>query len=636
MRNKLYALLFCITLFLSTSCNDYLDMEPDDRLTEEMVFNDYKRTQEWLAALYSTIPDPLMQYTREWGCTFLSDDAQIALPMGQFNDYWKRTVSFYQGSMNATLTPPARTDVWGDTYKQVRSAYIFMKNVKPLPAQGLTKEDVEQMKMEARFLITYYYTKMLELYGPFPLVTELISPDTPIADLMLARTPYEEILAWLDNEYKELAAFFPAHYEDSNTMTGRPTKGICLALRARLWLYAASPLFNGNDDYKDIKNPDGTPLFTQSYDAGKWKKAVDATREFLNLAESGEYELYIERYSKNGEIDPFLSFQNLFLKSQGNKEIIFVHPDAGNRVWYNAIGNPRGFAGNSGYYGSTQSMADAFFMKNGLSPISGYDAEGKPIINPESGYTEEGFTKEAIHYENTAYALADEKSTPGLIVNKGCYNMYANREPRFYITLWYHNEWHPKAKRTTDFMDGGQDGGPTHDAPQCGYLVRKGVNPEGDPRQSKVPYQPGIILRLGEFYLNYAEALNEYEPGNPEILKYVNLIRQRAGIPTYGTGANQIQPPTTQAGIRELIRKERRAEFGAEGDVRYNDIRRWKIAVDIFKDPIMGMNKFGKNNNDFYKRVSYTSRIVEKKFYLWPIYQNYIDNNSNLVQNLDW
>lgn len=636
MKNKLYILTFCTLLSFCISCNDYLDMEPDDRLTEEMVFNDYKRTQEWLAAIYNTVPDPMMQLTREWGCTFLSDDAQIALPMGQFNDYWKRTVSYYQGSMNPTFTPPDRTDVWGDVYKQVRSAYIFIINVKPLPTQGLMKEEVEQMKMEARFLIAYYYTKMLELYGPFPLVKELISSDAPITQLMMQRTPYDDIVTWLDNEYKELATFFPATYDDANSMTGRPNKGICLALRARLLLFAASPLFNGNDDYKDMKNPDGTFLFSQNYDSNKWELAADATREFLDLAESGIYELYVERHSKTGEIDPFLSFQNLFLKSQGNKEIVFVHPASGSIVWYNAIGNPRGFSGGSGYYGSTQSMADAFFMKNGLSPITGYDANGKPIINTESGYVEEGFTTTPIYYENTSYALADAKATPGLIVDKGIYNMYANREPRFYITLWYNNEWHPKAKRTTEFMDGGQDGGPTHDAPQCGYLVRKGVNPEGDPRQSKVPYQPGIILRLAEFYLNYAEALNEYDPGNQEILKYVNLIRKRAGIPIYGNGAGQILPPTQQEKVRELIRKERRAEFGAEGDIRYNDIRRWKTAVDIFKTPIMGMNKFGKNNEDFYKRVSYTTRIVEKKFYLWPIYQTYIDNNPNLVQNKDW
>src|SRR5690606_33894467 len=141
----------------------------------------------------------------------------------------------------------------------------------------------------------------------------------------------------------------------------------------------------------------------------------------------------------------------------------------------------------------------------------------------------------------------------------------------------------------TQFKSGGLDGGPTHDSPQSGYLNRKGVNPEADPKNNNVPYQPAILLRLGEFYLNYAEALNEASPGHPDILKYVNLIRERAATPPYGTAAGQINLATDQDNIREIIRKERRVEFAIEGDVRYNDIRRWKIAEDIFQTPIMGL-----------------------------------------------
>ena len=70
-------------------------------------------------------------------------------------------------------------------------------------------------------------------------------------------------------------------------------------------------------------------------------------------------------------------------------------------------------------------------------------------------------------------------------------------------------------------------------------------------------------------------------------------------------------------------------------DIRYNDIRRWKIAEDLFKTPIYGMNT-NASDNDFYKRTVFMNRIFEKKNYLWPIYQNYIENNTNLVQNKYW
>ena len=87
--------IFTIILILlfSTSCNDYLDKVPDDALTLEMVFEDKQRVEEWLAGLYSNVPDPLMDYTRQWGFTFMSDDAQIAIAMGQFNEYWNWIVA---------------------------------------------------------------------------------------------------------------------------------------------------------------------------------------------------------------------------------------------------------------------------------------------------------------------------------------------------------------------------------------------------------------------------------------------------------------------------------------------------------------------------------------------------------------
>lgn len=627
---RIVLIYFALSAFLFSSCNDFLDKEPDDALTLEMVFDDKQRVEEWLAGIYLNIP--LVGYFEQFGATYFSDDAQLAPALGQFDVTFNWIVVNNQGGVNPTVKPSV--DYWGEYYKSVRSAYILLKNIKPLPDQGLRESDVEQMKMEARFLIAYYYSRLLEIYGPFPLVTQAISSDTPLNELLLPRTPYENIVQWLDNEFLELSEFFPAVYSNPDKMFGRPTKGLCLALRSRMWLYAASPLFNGNPDYADMKNPDGTPIFPAQYDADKWKKAADATRGFLDLAETGVYELYTERY-KNGEIDPFLSFQNLFLKTADkNKEIIFARP-RGENHYINVVGNPRGVAGRAGYYGSTQNLADVFFMKNGLSPIQGYESNGNPIINSVSGYSEEGFTNSQIFYPNTSYNMGGADAREGLVVDAGTFMMYANREPRFYITLWYDNEWIPLVQRKTQFKSGGLDGGPTHDSPQCGYLTRKGVNPEADPRNQKFPYQPSILLRLGEFYLNYAEALNEAKPGDLDILKYLNRIRERAGIPVYGTAPGQIPVPANQNAMREAIRKERRVELAIETDVRYNDIRRWKIAEELFQTPIYGMNR-NSSNNDYYRRTVYMTRSFEKKNYLWPIYQDYMDNNPNLVQNKFW
>ncbi len=94
----------------------------------------------------------------------------------------------------------------------------------------------------------------------------------------------------------------------------------------------------------------------------------------------------------------------------------------------------------------------------------------------------------------------------------GTYNMYVNREPRFLSDSYVERAVVSPGRQNVNFYSNGNDGGPTHDAPQGGYLNRKKVPLDQDTRNSVFPYRPGILYRLGEAYLNYAEALNECDP----------------------------------------------------------------------------------------------------------------------------
>lgn len=196
-------------------------------------------------------------------------------------------------------------------------------------------------------------------------------------------------------------------------------------------------------------------------------------------------------------------------------------------------------------------------------------------------------------------------------------------------------------------MSNQADGGPTHDAPQNGYLNRKKISLESIPRDGKRPYRPGILYRLGEAYLNYAEALNECEPGNKDIIFYVNKIRERAGIPEYGTGTDnngfqRIPYTNDQATVRELIRKERRVELCCEG-IRYHDVRRWKLGEQFLNGYDYGMNFGGteysddtSNSNAFFVRSKCLLRVFQKKQYWMPIHQNEVDKDPSLVQAPFW
>jgi len=139
------------------------------------------------------------------------------------------------------------------------------------------------------------------------------------------------------------------------------------------------------------------------------------------------------------------------------------------------------------------------------------------------------------------------------------------------------------------------------------------------------------MYRYAEVLLNYVEALNEVNPGNPDIFKYLNAIRERGGIPALENGLNQGQ-------MREKIRTERRIELTME-HLRYFDTRRWKIAEQTDAGPFVGMNvDAGKSNSDpeFFKRHVFENRVFRKAFYLFPIPQTEVERNPNLVQNPGW
>ena len=605
MKKILYIFIATLALGMTAGCN-YLDQEPDDLITEEMVFNDIVKTNGWLANIYSYLPDPFMGFNQSYGLNTLTDDVQIPLEWGGFG-WW--STSAMKGNWSATSN---YYNLWGNVYKAVRASYIFQDKVKPLGAEQ-TMEDVAYMKLQARFLVAYFYSQMLEFYGSFPLVKEYYGIDSTYEELMLERTPFEEIVEWLDEELYDLYEQLPLEHKSMSEDHGRATKGMALAVRAHVHMLAASPLFNGNQLYADVVNADGTPLFPQTYSKDKWKRAADAVKDLLDL---GVYSLYKE-YNADGTIDPFMSYMNIhFATGAANPELIFINNN-GNYAETDQNMAPHGYGDGNGAYGATQNLVDAFFTRNGLS------------IDQDPTYVAAGYSTEDVRYEGTAWNRSNSKEEKGLITEAGTPNMYCNREPRFYVSILWHKEWSTQLGGPVDFLYGGANGGPTYDSPQCGYLMRKRQHPQAtEIGKQNHPYRHGIIFRLGEFYLSYAEALNEYYgvAGHAEALQYVNAIRERAGIPAY-------EGTYTQEQMRELIRRERRIELLDEGK-RYTDLRRWMIAKDVFSEPIRGLNVKATNDDAFFfTQRNFMTRSFEDRNYLWPIYQTYIDNNPKLVQN---
>ena len=604
---------------LLTSCVDYLDKEPDTELTLPMVFEDKTRIEGWLANVYSHVPDPYWGYARKLGWDILSDDMTASERWRQWD--WK-VIPMLLGEW----TPSTDWDgnYWARLPQLIREANIFIENVHPLPEQGISATEVTYMKAEMRFMIAYYYYLLSNTYGPVPFKPNYIAPtDFNLADLMEGQRPYYEVVDWVDKELKEVAEILPAKYTEARKY-GRATSIMCLAVRARMLLFAASPLVNGNPDYANHKNKDGENLFSTTEDKSKWAYAAQACKELIDAAEAAGHKLYTVE-NEDGTIDPFMSYQNLFLTryDEGNTEILFARPGGSEYGEYEKHATPAA-SGGSGGLGVTQSLVDAFFTENGLP------------INDDSEYVESGFSGSDETRDNTVW---DTEVNGGAITKSGTYNMYCHREPRFYITVSYNNSYFTQEKRLFNFFNGSADNPHTHDAPQNGYLIRKKISPDLNVKQGTYKYRPGIVYRLGEAYLNYAEALNESDPGNGDILVYLNKIRERAGIRQYTTGAtdeNYIHVDLNdQAEMRKLIRAERRVELSCEG-IRYDDLRRWKEAENVLNGDFYGMNFSGKDPSSFYVRTPYLKRVYKKAYYWFPIHQSEMDKNDKLVQSPYW
>ena len=605
---------------LLTSCVDYLDKESDTELTLPMVFEDKTRIEGWLANVYSHVPDPYWGYARKLGWDILSDDMTASERWRQWD--WK-VIPMLLGEW----TPSTDWDgnYWARLPQLIREANIFIENVHPLPEQGISATEVTYMKAEMRFMIAYYYYLLSNTYGPIPFKPNYIAPtDFNLADLMEGQRPYYEVVDWVDKELQEVAKILPAKYTEARKY-GRATSIMCLAVRARMLLFAASPLVNGNPDYANHKNKDGENLFSTTADKTKWAYAAQACKELIDAAEAAGHKLYTVE-NKDGTIDPFMSYQNLFLTryDEGNTEILFARPGGSEYGEYEKHATPAA-SGGSGGLGVTQSLVDAFFMENGL-----------PINDDDSEYVETGFSVSDETRDNTVW---DTEVNGGAITKSGTYKMYCNREPRFYITVSYNNSYFTQEKRLFNFFNGKKDNPHTHDAPQNGYLIRKKISPDLNVKQGTYKYRPGIVYRLGEAYLNYAEALNESDPGNGDILVYLNKIRERAGIRQYTTNAtdeNYIQVDLNdQAEMRKLIRAERRVELSCEG-IRYDDLRRWKEAENVLNGDFYGMNFSGKDPSSFYVRTPYLKRVYKKAYYWFPIHQSEMDKNDKLVQSPYW
>ena len=625
-QNSIYTLLIALLCFVS-SC-DYLGVS--DQLAgglqnTEQVFDNVSYTKRWYANVFAGIPDysginsvNVGAFKNPW--TGMCDELVVG---------YGNSSKYNNSDRNAANMGFHR---YGDCYKYIRQANIFLQKAHPIMTTGtqgdqLLEDELTQMKANVRFMRAFYHYLLFEQYGPIILVKDKIYNATEDQDV--PRNTVDEVIEYIDSELTAVASELTQEpiFEDKDYRAW-PTKGVALAVRAKLWLYAASPLLNGG--YREalsVTNPDGTRLFPD-YDAGKWEKALAACKDFIDYAEAGRYELYKEYKDDNGAvIDPDKSVYNLFQKY--THEIIWA---TANNDWGGMNGDafdrriaPRCEKNGLGSTGVTQELVDAFYMKDGF-PVS-----ATAYLPQSTLYQEEGYGTYKDQNDNFS-----KKYTNVTVSNR-----YLNREPRFYNTVFFNGRQWPVSCNQVLFYNGGNSGVQEGQATLTGYMLFKRFNRSVSLTNPGVAsqFRPSIIFRLADFYLMYAEAANEVNPNDARVLKYLNLVRERAGLPDIETLNPAIRG--NQELQRAAIQRERQIELATEGQ-RYFDVRRWMIADKNGEGRqngyVHGMNVRGESNDkeDFNRIVEASQIVFNRKMYLYPMPDSEIRKTKNLVQNPGW
>ena len=681
MNRKLYTLIGIAITSLGigfSSCSDYLNVEKNfnDMQSEQKIFTDRNYTMQWLSYCYSRLLGDNVEVGHSKFCPQNFADDQVftetydrykAYKLGEIGyGYDNGYDGYYQNS-------------WKWSYAAIYQATVLINKVDQNTA--FTEEEVLDIKGQARFLRAYFYWLLLKRYGPIPLMPASGVDYTKSYDeLSIPRNTYEECVDFIAEEMKQAAKELPERRDNLNI--ARPTRGAALAVRAKAYLYGASPLANGNTEMADFVDKPGRKLIPQKYSEEKWAKAAAAARDVI---EGNWYKLYTAKfreeqvegdyanpktivppyhpvYSKANfpdgwkDIDPLESYRSVFngeVNFFNNPEMIFsrvinngaeLHPDLGD--FSDVLDMVRhqmpASLGGWNIHSMTMKQCDAYDMADGTA----FDRKKclKGFAGPEN--------KKDRPYDN---------------LEDGVWMGYANREPRFYASVGYNGARWNCTSATGDgsevvknqqvwYYRGSKDGRSNNSERwlATGIGIKKYIHPS-DCYVNNGTALPKVepALRYADILISYAEALNNIEEGNNyqieswdgnttytvrrdinEMRRGMKPVRMRAGVPDF---------PDDIYNNRKLfftrVVHERQVEFFNESQ-RYYDVRRWKIAPEHEGAQIYGCNVMvdEANREMFYTpvRVSGVQTAFSRKQYFWPVNYDELQRNKNMTQAPGW
>lgn len=605
---KIYiqGLLLSLLLAMTMSCEDFalgeklLQKPPSSDITVDTVFSSAEYTRSFLYLTYGTLPYGIPTgYTSRTGMHI-----NILEGLTDLNEscvgYGGVEALYYSGLYNAGSEDAAAGKDYGATkyrltvrpgWVGVRYSWIIIENIDRVP--DMTEAEKNRLKAEAKIIIAVHYVEMLRHFGALPIVDHAFDPNE--ANLP-ARATLQENIDFIVRLLDEAAACKDLPWmisaAESDNWSGRLTRAAALGLKARLLLFAASPLFNSDAPYYPGEASDKLMTWLGGYKEERWRDAANACEEFFNAmrSESGcglvqnsdSYRLaFRDAYYTRGTTEMLISCRLYSLTTSSSYLLQSIR-------W--------------GAWCPTKEYFDMFPMVDGTD----FDWD-----NPE-------------HSKNP----------------------FVNRDPRLCETILLDGDvfgsgvadiCKEKADDKTNYPKGanyGQTSVLDSHSMDTGLPVRKFALDRQGEFKGRLMQWP--ILRVAEIYLSYAEALNEINHGpNATAYEYVNAVRRRVGVGDLQTGMNQQQ-------FREAVLRERACEFGFE-EVRFFDLIRWKREADFTKH-LHGINIYRHKDTKEYlfefpqltERAWQKSGGFSSKWYLSAFPPSEVNKGYGLVQNPGW
>lgn len=654
MKNKIKTLMLtgCVSLALGTSlssCQDYLDKEPDSTVSADDAFANFRNFQGFVEEIYNCIPDKeKCNYCPSWNW----GDDEIFNPeadnrmthqvdLGNFRA-WESTGNWLKRDGSSTSTNKFAHGIWNHAWYCIRKCNLGLQNIDKFVTGSA--EEKKLIEGQLYFFRAWWHEEMMEYFGGMPYVDTFLGDN---AEQRLPRLSYQKCADRAAADFRKAADLLPINWD--KTSAGLATQGknelrinkiMALGYLGKTYLWAASPLMKNGAQTGASKNGK-----TYDYDQEYARKAAEAFGELLSLVEAGQtqYALaefkYSDIYNHEKSADANSCFSDIFYtkkqnwKMPGTVEAIFRGPSAdfnGSNWNTSKVFGPKVqkvVAHDNVIHQPTANLVEAYGMANG-EPI--YLVEnGKYVLNPKSGF---------------------DPTHP-----------FKNRDPRFYHDIVFDGFKYlngtPGQYADLQYCQlyTGGNMRPVANASRTGYFIQKlvphtcnEVDKDYDWGSALHCYLP--YMRLADIYLMYAEACAAFGGASGKSSNFgktaedaINTLRDRCG-------AGHVAPEFVADNHKFMdeVRREREVELSFEG-FRFCDLQRWLLLTEApynqkFSqefDRVESADFYTKNDPKDaqvanYRRKLILTRNFDAKHYWFPLPIKETQISSEFRQNPGW